>query len=173
MEDRNKHLDRMTEALERERMSNVRPAVDEASNAFEKAVNNWHALQELHEELKRLIKPLAEAEREQRNAIAESLTRYFGDELKEGVNTYKLSNGRKLKLTFNRKREIDQPSIARAREMYTAAATADSPVFDDILRVKYELSKSHYNKLPEGSGAQKAVQAMLVTKPAASELGVD
>lgn len=153
---------------------NRRPAVEEPANDFERVVNDWADLQDFVSQIKALLKPIEALERRQRDAVAESLTQYFGDNLKEGVNRYTLSNERTLKLNFARKREVDTPSVDRARKLYTEAATGTAlPIFDDLLRVKYELAKTAFNKLPEGSDAKKAAQTMLVTKPAASTLEVD
>lgn len=162
-------LNRIVDALQNYAQQNHQPAVEEPANDFERFVNEWYDLQQLHEKIKDLIKPLAAAERKGRDGISESLVAFFGDGLKEGVNNYEMSNDRKLKYNHSIGREVDTAQIAVAREAYAKAG--GTVAFDDLLRVKYELDKRSYNKL--GAKELKAVSRMLVTKPKAATLEVD
>lgn len=153
-------------ALEKEARSNFPPAIEEPANDFESAVNKYADIVDLQELVKKLMKPVNDEERAQRDAISESLRAHFGDKLKEGVNDYKLSNGRKLKLTHKIDRKIDESSIEIARDAYTGEIA-----FDDILRKKYELSKRDFDKLTYAD--ELAISRMIVSKLAASTLKVD
>ena len=104
-----------------------------------------------------------------RDGIATSLNAYFADKLKEGVNNYALSNGRKLKYTYAVDRKIDSGHVQVARDAY-ALTDATAP-FDDLLRVKYELAKTPWKKL-DGEAAL-AASRMITSKPAAPVLVVD
>lgn len=152
-------------ALNKADMSNNPPIIEEPANDFEKSVNNFADIAELQELLKKLAKTVNESEREMRDGICESLRVFYGENLVEGMNTYKLSNGRKLKFTHKLDRKIDESRIQLARADYVGDD------FDDLLRVKYELEKKAYDKL---DAEQKlAVSKMIETKPAAPTLVVD
>ncbi|MGL5737166.1 MAG: DUF7173 family protein, partial [Beijerinckiaceae bacterium] len=128
---------------------NRRPAVDEPANAFEQAVNEWYALQSLQDAVKTAMKRVNEAERTMRDALADSLRKHMKADLKEGVNAYSLSNGRKLKLSHNIDRKIDETGLADSRKFYAENATEGDPAFDALLRVKYELNVAPWRKLSE------------------------
>lgn len=169
---RKEHLERIMEALDRERMQNNTQVIEEPANDFERAVNDWEEQQALHTVLKDLLKPLAEDEREARNGIADSLRAFFGDDLKEGMNTYKLSNQRKLKFSHKIERKIDTPSVVAARAEYEKADDAPAgQTFDDILRVKYELSATPFKKV--SGNAALALSRMIVSKVQSPEIKVD
>jgi hypothetical protein len=168
------HLKRIAEALERYGMMNHQPAVDEPANDFEKVVNEHAALQAMLEEVKSLLKPAEAAERRLRDGIADSLRAFYGVDLKEGVNNYELSNGRFVKFTHKVDRKIESSMVVAAREAYEAAPDKPAGVaFDDLLRVKYELTATPFKKLASGSAASTAVSRMLVTKFAAPSVKVD
>lgn len=167
----NAQLTRIADGLQRYSLMNHRPAIDEPANPFEEAVNNHAAVQELMAEVKSLLKPLETKEREMRDGIAASLVAHFGDELKEGVNTYVLSNSRKLKYKHGVTRSIDQPSVDLARAQYVENAEPTDPTFDELLRPKYELVKAKWNKLSAAAGL--AFSRCLTSKTAAPTLEVD
>jgi hypothetical protein len=165
---------KLIEGLEALRAANRRPAVDEPANPFEEAVNEYDDLKDVISEVEALLKPLKTIEREKRDGIADSLRQYFGAKLKEGVNNYPLSNGRKLKFTHAVERKVDAAMVEVARQQYEAAD--DKPAgqtFDDLLRVKYELAKTPWKKLLNGGAASVAFSRCLETKFAASKLEVD
>ena len=169
------HLDRIVEVLRAYSGRNNTLAIDEPANDFERSVNELHDLQALIAEIKAAMKPAEAIERKQRDAIAESLDEYFGDQLKEGVNTYELSNGRKLKYTATKSRAIDTPQIAIARKAFEADADG-VPValtFDSLLRVKYELDKKAFNELSKYPSVTSAISRMIITKAAACKIEVD
>jgi len=170
MDDR---VSRLLSALEMYGLANHRQAVEEPADDFERAVNDHNDLQAFIAEVKDLLKPHETEERTKRDALTVSLNSYFGSKLKEGVNTYTLSNGRKLKYTYKVDRKVDNAQVAVARAAFDESA--DKPagmVFDDMLRVKYELADAPYKKVT-GEAAKLAVSRMLVTKAAASTLTVD
>ena len=166
-------ITRMLMALQMYGKLNFRPAVEEPADDFERAVNDHNNLQAFIAEVKDLLKPHETEERTKRDALAVSLNSYFGSKLKEGVNTYTLSNGRKLKYTYKVDRKVDNAQVAVARAAFDESV--DKPtdmVFDEMLRVKYELAAASYKKVT-GEAAKLAVSRMLVTKAAASTLTVD
>jgi len=169
----NDQIDRIIAALQNYKAQNHQQVIDEPANDFEKATNEWESLQALQQHVKQAIKPLAFIELEKRNAIAASLAHHFGDGLKEGVNNYMLSNGRKLKYKHSISRIIDQAAIGQAREGYVAAADTPDVAFDDLLRVKYELAVAPYKKVQGSPEAATAVSRMIISKPAAPALEVD
>ena len=148
-------------------------AVEEPANDFEGVINTWDEAQQLATFLKGLIKPYVEAEKKQRDAIVAVLNPWLEErgELKEGVNSYELSNGRALKYTYAIDRKVDTTSVANTRKDYETAATAEDPAFDDLLRVKYELEIKPFRKLSDE--AAKAVSRMVTSKPKSGELEVD
>lgn len=166
------HLTRIRDALDRYSQSNRIPAIEEPANDFEVAVNEWDELDQLQKEIKKLLKALSEDEAAKRKGLAESLSAYFATDLKEGVNSYALSSGQKLKLTHKITRTVEPSMIEVARKAYEAVAGgAGTTPFDDLLRVKYELQVTPFRKLdPE---ATNAVSRMIVAKPATPMLEVD
>jgi hypothetical protein len=166
---------RVAQAFERFAAQNHQPAVEEPANDFEKAVNEYADVKAMQAELAAQKKIIDAIEREQRDAIAESLRKFFGPNLTEGVNTYTLSNRRKLKLKHEVKREIAVSDVQAARDAYVKAAEVEAvPVaFDDLLRVKYELDKRKWKKLLAGSAAFKAFARCMVTKMSAPGIEVD
>lgn len=168
------HLQRIADALERYGMMNHQPAVDEPANDFEKIVNEYAALQAMIEEVKSLLKPAEAAERRLRDGIADSLRAFYGVDLKEGMNSYELSNGRFVKFTHKVDRKIEPSMVVAAREGYDAAPDKPAGVaFDDLLRVKHELAATPFKKLAAGSAASNAVSRMIVAKFAAPTVKVD
>lgn len=170
------HLDRITGALQRVSESNWSPAIEDPANDFEVSVNDWREQQALIADIKKLLRPLEEDERAARDAIAASLRTYFGAELKEGVNTYSLSNGRKLKMGHKIDRKIDESMVDVARDAYRKALEdpanwGPEKSFDELLRIKYELAVAPFKKL--STAAATAVSRMIVAKPAAPTLEVD
>lgn len=170
--DANEHLDRIIADLKQYQKSNKRLAVDEAANAFEEAVNAHDQLAALLDRVQSATKPLAAEERQMRDGIAASLIAFFKDGLTEGVNTYVLSNLRKLKFTYKVERKVDMAMVAVAREKF-AAAEDKVGTFDQLVRVKMELEVKPYRKLPHGGAAWLAISEMLVSKPAAPTIEVD
>lgn len=146
-------------------------AIEEPANEFESAVNDWYALRKQIADLKAKLKPLESAERKQRDAIAESLRTYFADRLKEGVNNYELSNGRKLKLTHKVDRKLEVSMLALAREEYGRANDTDGLAFEDVIEMRPSLNLSNYRKV--GSVAATALSHMITSKLAAPTLEVD
>lgn len=148
---------------------------------FEQYVDRWDGLrakaaalvaqkQELTKTIDAELKTLAENEMAMRKAIAESVKTALGEKLKEGVNRFPMADGRKLKFTYNLDRKIDEAQIAVAREEYSKVN--DAPVtFDELLRVKYELAKTEWNKL--GAGGKAALSAMITTKPSAPTMDIE
>lgn len=163
------HLTRIRDALDRYSLVNRQPAVDEPANDFEKAVNDWDEAFDLLQKLKSMLKPLEASERQMRDGIADSLKAHLKDNLKEGVNSYELSNGRVLKLNHKVNRTVVASMIPAAREAYKEAGGDKS--FDDLLRVKYELQIAPWRKLDNET--QTAVSRMIVSKLAAPTLEVD
>lgn len=166
------HLSRIIQGLQLFQQQNRSPVVEEPAQAFEKAVNDWHSMQQLVQEVKKLLKPLEAEERKARDGIAESLATFYGADLKEGVNNYELSNLRVLKYTHKVDRKIDNGLVAVAREAYTQADDKPELPFDDLLRVKYELAATPYKKVT-GPNAKLAVSRMITSKPAAPTLTVE
>lgn len=149
-----------------------RPAVESPADQFEAYVNAWYSNQALIAEIKALLKPLEAEEREQRDSIATSMRSFFGSSLKEGVNTYALSNKRKLKFGHKVSRTIETDAIAQAREHYAAAKDGHNGVaFDALLRAKYEPAMASLKKLQ--GPAKLAASMMITTKFAAPEVKVD
>jgi len=130
---------------------------------FEEYVNQWDALVAQIEALKKQLKPLTDAEMPMRKAIFEAVQNSLvaSGTWKEGVNNFPMPDGRKLKVTNALKRDIEESQITSARAMYDMQN--DKPVlFDDLLRVKYELAKAEWNKLPDA--AKHAISGMISTK---------
>ena len=165
-------LIRIAEAIDCYAILNHRPVVDEPANDFERTVNEHAELVAAIAEIKGLLKPLETAERKLRDGLAESLKTWLGENLKEGVNTYELSNLVKLKFENKIDRKIEISEIENARSAYDAiAGGAGTLSFDELLNTKYELAKSQYNKI--GDEAKHAVSRMIVSKPAAPVVRVD
>ena len=146
-------------------------AVHEPANEFEECLNDWYELQQLQEAVKQAMDGINKEERILRDRYAESLRSYFGDNLNEGVNTYTLSNDRKLKLTHKVDRKVEASALQEARKFYEEAAQPGDKAFDDVLRVKYELDKRNYDKL--SPAAAYAFSRCLVTKYATPTLSLD
>lgn len=166
--------DRFLNIFTSETAGNRPPVVEEPSNPFEEAVNRWAELAELQDAVKTAMKILNEEEREARDGLAASLGAYFRDRpqgLKEGVNDYKLSNGRKLKFTYGIDRKIAESALATARKAYEEAADAGDPAFDTLLRTKYELNTAPWRKL--SIEAASAFSRCLTSKEKAPTLVVD
>lgn len=95
---------------------------------------------------------------------------------KEGVNTFTLASGTKLKATHKVTRTIDESQIALARSEYELVN--DRPVaFDELLKTSYELVTSAFRKLEPADGeppspAFLAASRMIVTKAGAPTLEV-
>lgn len=166
------HLERILNSLDRERQVNHRLAVDEPANDFENTVNEWHELSTLLAHMKSLIKPLEAEERKFRDAISDSLRAFYAAELKEGMNNYELSNGRKLKFGHKVDRKVETSMVGVAREEYAKAPVEGVP-FDAIIRVKYELEARQYKKTLTSPAALAALGRMITTKFAAPTLEVD
>ncbi len=165
---------RIGEAFIRLSESNREPAVAEPANEFEVAVNQHYDVVGLVEESKKLMKLVLADELEQRKALAETLRTHHGDKLKEGNNDYKLSNGRKLKLGHEIERKIADSEFANSREAFTKADDVPAGVtYDGLFRVKFELNKTEWKKLPKGGEAFKALGQAIVTKFKTPTLKVD
>lgn len=169
------HMDRIISGMAQYRKENHRPAIDEPANDFEKSVNQLHDLQSLQAEIKNFTKMLNDDERQLRDGIAESLRKFFGDDLKEGMNYYPLSNRRKLKFENKIDRKVDMPSVEAAKNAFLEATKEESSTvtFDDVFRVKLELDKQNWKKLLAGSKLATAVSRCVVAKPAAPTIKVD
>jgi phage tail tape-measure protein len=146
--------------------------VDEPANDFESFINRYHDVQNLQKLMAELKKGVDNVEREMRDGIADSLRAHFGKNLKEGVNDYVLSNRRKVKFDHKVDRKVDKAMVETARKAFEEADDA-AGTFDDLLRVKYELSKAQWNKLASGGQAYTAVARCLVTKFAAPSVSID
>ena len=136
---------------------------------FEEYVSQWDDLVGQIAALKKQLKPLTDGEMAMRKAIAKSVMEALGDDWKEGVNTFKLPDGRVLKIGYKLTREVAAAELPAAREEY--ALLNDAPVaFDDLLRVKYELELKEFRKL-EGQAA-KVFSRVVTTKEAAPEVEI-
>ena len=136
---------------------------------FEEYVSQWDDLVGQIAALKKQLKPLTDSEMAMRKAIVKSVSEALGDEWKEGMNTFKLSDGRVLKIGYKLTREGAAAELPAAREEY--ALLNDAPVaFDDLLRVKYELELKEFRKL-EGQAA-KVFSRVITTKEAAPEVEI-
>ena len=100
------HLNRVIDALSAYRESNRRPAIDEPKDQFEQMVNKHFDLDALQDIIKEAVAPLNAEERKLRDTIAGSLREFYGYRLNEGMNTYELSNFRKLKFTHKVERKV-------------------------------------------------------------------
>ena len=132
-------------------------------------VNKWDATKARMEELEKQLKPLNAKELEMRKAIATSIKGAM--QTKEGVNKYTLPDGRVLKLTLKIDRKIEEAAIAATRELFEQQNDTGGVTFDALLRVKYELSKRDFDKLPKA--AAKVASRMVVSKEAAPTLVFD
>ena len=166
------HLATILAKLQAYEQANRPLAIDEPANDFEKLVNDWHEHQKLLEEVKAAIKRLTEDEKLKRDVIADSLRAFFGEALAEGVNDYRLSNSRKLKLTHGIDRKVEVSEIALARAAYEQVADAlKDPPFDSLLRQKFELEIKPFRALI-GEPLQ-AFSRAITSKPKAATLEVD
>lgn len=136
---------------------------------FTAYVDQWDSNVAQIEELEKQLKPLKAKELEMRKAIVASIKGAM--ETKEGVNRYTLPDGRALKLTLKIDRKIEEPAIATTRELFEQQNDTCGVTFDALLRVKYELSKRDFDKLPEA--AAKVASRMVVSKEAAPTLAFD
>lgn len=175
MQTYDQHLTRVINELTLLRDSNRRPAIDEPANDFERSVNEHYDLVRIQDTIKEATKPLNTDERKLRDGLADSLRTFFGPKLKEGVNNYDLSNGRKLKLEHKVERKVDEAAVVDARRAYEQAGQEEQLTtdFDSMLRVKHELDKRSFNKLVAGSKAATAFARCIVTKFAAPGIKVD
>ena len=148
---------------------------------FEEYVQDWDGtkvkIANLVDQKKRMtadidaeIAKLAATEMTMRKAIANNVVTSLGDNLKEGVNNWNMSNGRSLKLTHKVDRKIDEAQIAMAREEYAKVNDSDGVTFDQLLRVKYELAVAEFRKIEDKVGAALAVSRMLVSSTPAPVL---
>lgn len=136
---------------------------------FDDYVRDWRALVSAKEKLEKSLKALREREVEMRLQIAGQIRNTLGEDLKEGVNYYGAGDT-KLKLNYKINWKVDPAKIQEVRQEYEKLN--DVPViFDEIIRVKHELSKTAYNKL--GSTAKGVVSVMLTSTPATPELTMD
>lgn len=155
--------------------SNRQPAIEEPVDDFEKSVNDYDDVKALQQKLADLKKVVDTEERRQRDGLADSLRDFFAAGLKEGVNDYTLSNGRKLKLTHGVDRKIDNSQLAVARAAFEQVGTdgeEDLPcTFDALLRPKYEIVAAEKKKL--GVLAWAAFSRCITSKFKAATLVVD
>jgi len=136
---------------------------------FEEYVSQWDDLVGQIAALKKQLKPLTDGEMAMRKAIVKSVAEALGSDWKEGTNTFKLADGRVLKIGYKLTREVAAAELPAAREEY--ALLNDAPVaFDDLLRVKYELDLREFRKL-EGQAA-KVFSRVVTTKEAAPEVEI-
>lgn len=140
------------------------------TQTFEEYVTAYDAVCAEVAAIEAKLKPLKAKELEMRKAIAASLDTALGEARVEGVNRFPMQDGRTLKYSYKVDRKIEESEIANAREKYSKQN--DTPVtFDQLLRVKYELSKRDWDKLPDA--AKKAVSRMIVAKPATPSLEIE
>lgn len=150
------------------------PAVETPDNAFEQAVNQWSDTAAKIAAIKAELKIMEAAERKMRQGITNSLVAFFGDDLKEGVNNYELSNGRTLKFTHKVTRTLDADKLREAEQQFNEANDVPSDVhFDDLVRIKYEVSVSTLRKLDVNGTAYRAFAHAMTTKPATPLLDID
>ena len=136
---------------------------------FEEYVSQWDGLVGQIAALKKQLKPLTDSEMMMRKAIVKAVAEALGSDWKEGANTFKLADGRVLKIGYKLTREVAAAELPAAREEY--ALLNDAPVaFDDLLRVKYELELKEFRKL-EGQAA-KVFSRVITTKEAAPEVEI-
>lgn len=165
-------IDKLIEELRLFRQRNHRAAIEDAApGSFEAAVNDWHDMNQIVGYVKDTLKPLETQEREKRAAISSSLNSYFGDGLKEGVNSYTLSNGRKLKYNYGVDRKVAEAELEVAKKAYLDTAQPSDPKFDELLRIKYELEMKSFRKL--SAEGRLAVSRMVTSKPKSPTLEVD
>lgn len=164
-------LDGFMKAMRTFVSKNRPPAIEEPDNPFEELVNQWAEQKDALQAIKDAMDTITVSERQLRDRLAEGLRQYYGINLKEGVNNYELSNGRKLKFTHKVERKISEPDLAAAKDAFTKAAVPGDKTFEELLRVKYELDKRNYDKLSEP--AANAFSRCLTTKHAAPALEVD
>ena len=139
------------------------------TDQFTAYVDEWDLIKAKIEQLEKQLKPLKADEMTRRKAIAARIAEAM--HIKEGVNKYPLPDGRVLKYTHKIDRKIDEPAIAATREEYRKQNDTGGVTFDALLRVKYELSKRDFDKLPEA--AALVASRMIVSKDAAPSLEFD
>lgn len=102
---------------------------------------------------------------------------FFFPNPKEGTNTVVLPDGRKVKGSFKITRGIDDQQVSLARAEYQLVN--NRPVeFDDLLRVKYDLSTTEFRKIQpkpgeEPSAAYLAASRMIIAKPGSPSLEIE
>lgn len=137
---------------------------------FEQYVYLREELVIAQEAAKLAVKRLGEIEMTMRKAIAASAATTMPDGLKEGVNTFALTDGRKLKITRKITRTIEEAQMASVREEFERL-NSQSVTFDSLLRTKYELSVAAFRQLDE-TGAH-VVSRMITAKDGTVEMVLD
>ena len=137
------------------------------SDPFIKYIDQWDGLVAEIEVLKKTLKPLVEKEMEMRKAIVGSID--ATQPIAEGTNKFLLTDMRKLKIVQKINRTIETPAIEATRALFLEQNDTGGVTFDELLRVKYELAKAEFDKLPEA--AALIASRMITTKSAAPELG--
>lgn len=142
-----------------------------ADETFEQFVSRWDAMVSEIDTAKAALKKLTDKEMPMRKAIAEAVDKATDTGLQEGVNRFEMIDGRTLKITRKIDRKIDEAVLAAVREEYSKLNDT-SVAFDDILRIKYEVSKRDFDKV--GTDAAKLVLSkMITTKDAAPVVEMD
>ena len=137
------------------------------SDPFIKYIDQWDGLVAEIEVLKKALKPLVEKEMEMRKAIVGSID--ATQPITEGTNKFLLTDMRKLKIVQKINRMIETPAIEATRALFLEQNDTGGVTFDELLRVKYDLAKAKFDKLPEA--AALIASRMITTKLAAPELG--
>lgn len=129
---------------------------------FEEYVDEWLKVKAEAARLKDL-------EMTMRLAIMGSVKNHLGEAFKEGANTHKMADGRKITVTHKVNRTIDQTQIDVIREEYNRLNDRPIP-FDDLLKVKYDLVIGPYRKL-DGKAAE-IFSDLVTTKDGSPEVKV-
>lgn len=133
------------------------------SDPFTEYVDQWDSLVADINKAKAALKTLTDQELSMRKALADSVEQALGDKVREGTNYYELPDGRKLKVLVEYDRKVDAAQVDITRKEYATLNDVVVP-FDDLIRVKYELSKTEFVKLAPASQAFKVVSDMITTK---------
>ncbi len=138
------------------------------SQSFNEYVQEWYKLKLKIKEERAALKTLTDKEMEMRKHIASAIQNVMGDEWKEGVNKFELPQGvGTVKINNKLTYEIVPDLMAAARESYERQNDRDF-AFEALIRPKYELDKTIYNKLTDQ--AKRSLSAMISIKPSTPEV---
>lgn len=132
--------------------------LDKPATTFESYVDQWLKLADALDEIKT-------QELLMRKAIAASAF----PAPKEGTNNFVMADGRKLKLQHKISRSLEEAMIPQVRAEYELL-NHRPVVFDELLKVKYDLAIVEYRKLDDA--ALVIVSKMVTSKAGAPGLEV-